>query len=664
MQFYFINDNLCLDLGNGCVIRDITAYLEYAGTHYDTIILNNGKWKIENGTESLIATDGVFTIEVVKGKSNPTIRGTFVCEKDIEGLVKFCFLKGKTPLNFYKAYINGATPLNGVKNCDMSASVNLECLIKNKNVESTDFTVGISENCAITIGAVNFSENYSTVEINQNGTIALSVPCFWTTKNAGEKITSNYYVVAKAKDLSSGLELYADEVHLNNGGNVTPSKAYSGWCSWYYYGPNISEKIIIDNMNELKKRSIDVDIIQIDDGWNKNRGDWEANEKFPSGMKALADQIKSQGYIPGIWVSPLTADEDSDFIKNNKDCFVLDENGEIYGYRSLDLSNEKAQKYLYDLFYKLSHTWGYRYIKFDFIIYGFSVGNHKDKNFNGVKNYKKALEIMRSAITEDTILLACTSPLPQPINYVQCIRTSMDIFEQWNSLKQVAKQVLLRLYLNKHVRIDPDCVMLRKAENEDDEAFRLCTRTDKEIQTFISFIAATGGTTMLSDKVMLLSEKQTDNFKLMLPINQFTPKIIDFGKEDIPSKLLIDGGDIKTLLLFNWEDFNERTEYLLESKYHAYDFWEKTYLGKINKISFDIPAHGVKVIHLSNCEVVSTKDRIVPNLNFEKTKKEIIVKGLKDKEKLIYVGKLKSLQGGEFVDGVITSNQSTVKIEK
>ena len=664
MQFYFTNGNLCLDLGNGCVINNITAYLEYAGTHYDTIIVNSGKWNIENSSEKLVATDGKFTIEVIKGKSNPLIKGSYYCDRDMIGLLKFCFLKGKTTFNFEKAYINGSTNLNGVNNCDMTASVNIESLIANKSKESTDFAVGITQNSAVIMGAVSYSENYSSVEINQNGAISLSVPCFWAKRKLGETISSNSYIIAKAKDLTSGLETYVNEIHLNNGGNVTKSKAYSGWCSWYYYGPNISEKIILENMNELKKRSVDIDIIQIDDGWSKSRGDWEANEKFPSGMKALAEQIKSQGFIPGIWVSPLTADEDSEFIKNNKDCFVLDDKGEVYGYRSLDLSNEKSQKYLYDLFYKLSHTWGYRYIKFDFVIYGFSAAIHKDRNFNGVKNYRKALEIMKSAVTEDTILLACTSPLSQPINYVQCMRTSMDIFEQWNSLKQVAKQVLLREYINKYVRVDPDCVMLRTAENEDEEAFRLCTRTEYEIKTFISLIAATGGTTMLSDKVTLLKESQTDNFKLMLPINQYSPKIIDFGFEDIPSKLLIDGGSIKTLMLFNWEDYTERKEYVLEKKCHAYDFWDKKYLGKINKISFDIPSHGVKVVHLSDSDIISTQDRIVPNLVIEKEKGQLKVKGLKDKEKLVYVGKIKSLKGGEFADGIIVCHESTIQIEK
>jgi hypothetical protein len=33
----------------------------------------------------------------------------------------------------------------------------------------------------------------------------------------------------------------------------------------------------------------------VDDGWQLSIGDWEANGKFPSGMNALAEKIKSTG---------------------------------------------------------------------------------------------------------------------------------------------------------------------------------------------------------------------------------------------------------------------------------------------------------------------------------------------------------------------------------
>lgn len=667
MHFYIEHDKLCLELGDGSIIRDISAFVEYAGEHYDTIIKRNGKWKVENRGGASEASDGVFSVRVVSRKDGALISGAFSVKENIGPVVNFCFFKGQFENTFFdKAFINAGTYFNGVKTDDMSSDVSVEALTLNQCKESTDYAVGINGKKCVAAGAVKYCEEFSSVKICANGSVALNVPMFFRAKKVGETIVSEDFAVITAKSVHEALELYSDAVAEHNGGQPKkPVRAYSGWCSWYYYGPGISERIILDNMNELKKRGVDVDIIQIDDGWNISRGDWEANEKFPGGMKKLADEIRKEGYIPGIWISPLTAETESSLFRNNPDMFVKSYGGdEIYGSNTIDFSTEKAQKYLYDLFRKISYEWGYRYIKFDFVIYGISAGRHADIRFNGVKNYRKALEIMRSAVTEDTLLLACTSPLSQAINHVDLIRTSMDIFEQWNSLKKVAKQVLLRGFFNKHVRVDPDCLMLRTAENEDGEAFRLCTRTKEEIRTFVSFIAAAGGNTMLSDKVMLLSEEQTEVFKKVLPLNQIAGRALDLGVRDIPSEISIDGGDISTLMLFNWEDYPQELGADLGTEMHVFDFWESKVLGKRKKLSFLVPPHECKVLHCSDKPVRGCFDRIAPNLAAETGEKMLTLRGLKKGERILLDtrDKVMSVRGGKITDGVLTAENAEVQL--
>ena len=667
MRFCIEQDKLCLELGDGSIIRDISAYVEYAGEHYDTIIKRNGKWKVEKRGGSFEASDGVFSVRAVPYENGALIGGSFSVKENIGALVNFCFFKGQfEDTVFDKAFINAGTYFNGVKTDDMSSDVSVEALTLNQCKESTDYAVGINGKKCIAAGGVSYRKEFSSVKICANGSIALNVPMFFQPKEAGETVVSDDFAIITAKSVHEALELYSDAVTKYNGGQPKkPVRAYSGWCSWYYYGPGISEQIILNNMNELKKRGVDIDIIQIDDGWNINRGDWEANEKFPSGMKKLADEIKKEGYIPGIWISPLTAQSDSELFRSNPDIFVKSyDSDEIYGSNTIDFSTEKAQKYLYDLFHKISYNWGYRYIKFDFVIYGISAGRYADSRFNGVKNYRKALEIMRSAVTEDTLLLACTSPLSQSLNHVDMIRTSMDIFEQWNSLKKVAKQVFLRGFFNKHVRIDPDCLMLRTAENEDGEAFRLCTRTKEEIKTFASFIAATGGNTMLSDKVTLLSEEQTEMFKKILPLNQIAGRAFDLGVRDIPSEILVDGGDISTLLLFNWEDYPQKLGADLGKEMHVFDFWESKVLGKRKKLSFLVPPHECKVLHCSDKTVRGCFDRIVPNLIADAGDNMLRICGLKKGERILLDlhGKIESVCGGQITDGVLTAENAEATV--
>ncbi|MDL1926860.1 hypothetical protein FBQ79_11410 [Anaerolineae bacterium AMX1] len=81
------------------------------------------------------------------------------------------------------------------------------------------------------------------------------------------------------------------------------------WCSWYSLYTAIDELTlhkVFDGLGDLP-----FDVLQVDDGWQVNLGDWEANNKFPSGMAALADKIKSTGRKAGLWLAPLLAAKSS-----------------------------------------------------------------------------------------------------------------------------------------------------------------------------------------------------------------------------------------------------------------------------------------------------------------------------------------------------------------
>lgn len=85
MRFFFENENLCLDLDNGEIIKNITASVEYSGEHYDTILIKNGKWKTESKNGALLATDGRFFIEVFPQHGNALVRGQIYHERKSAG---------------------------------------------------------------------------------------------------------------------------------------------------------------------------------------------------------------------------------------------------------------------------------------------------------------------------------------------------------------------------------------------------------------------------------------------------------------------------------------------------------------------------------------------------------------------------------------------------
>lgn len=49
---------------------------------------------------------------------------------------------------------------------------------------------------------------------------------------------------------------------------------YNGYTTWYNYYPNINDKIVTQDLEALSKVDADIDIFQIDDGYQTNVGDW------------------------------------------------------------------------------------------------------------------------------------------------------------------------------------------------------------------------------------------------------------------------------------------------------------------------------------------------------------------------------------------------------
>ena len=102
-------------------------------------------------------------------------------------------------------------------------------------------------------------------------------------------------------------------------GQVGVRPAPAGWCSWYVFWQGIREGQVVQNTDWLAAnlKQFGCQYVQIDDGWQGvgqgdgvNR-DWYVTEKnkFPHGMKWLADYIRAKGLTPGIWLIPFATSD-------------------------------------------------------------------------------------------------------------------------------------------------------------------------------------------------------------------------------------------------------------------------------------------------------------------------------------------------------------------
>lgn len=424
----------------------------------------------------------------------------------------------------------------------------------------------------------------------------------------GETIECDWLYIGLCDDVRWGLIDYANlagrYMHTRAGIFDTPY----GYCTWYYYGNGLNQQTVYENLKTLKENEhrLDVKYFNLDNGWLKQWGDWTENEKFSCGMKKIADDIYAAGYLPGIWLAPFGVEIGTPISEEHPDWFVRrwDCDEPIirqYGAKQLlmlDMSHPEVKEFIRETFRRLTHEWGYRHVKIDMIITTLAPGRYYDPSYTSLMNYREGLRLMREAMTEDSVLLACTAPMGPAIGYADGMRTSGDIFHDWRCLKKLFNQNLKRYYYNKTwFCTDPDCLLVRTAANEDEECMRPCIRTDEENRTFATAVMATGGAMIMSDKMPLLEEYQLDLLSKMYPINtqaavpldlmdSFVPGILDLGRR----------GKTHIFALINWTDVRKNVKADVGAG-HVFEFWGQEYLGFRAGVSqFEIEPHGAKII--------------------------------------------------------------------
>ena len=256
----------------------------------------------------------------------------------------------------------------------------------------------------------------------------------------------------------------------------------SGYTSWYNYFQNITEDIIIRDLNGLDPYKDQVNIFQIDDGYETFIGDWlDPNPaKFPKGMKYIADEIHKKGYKAGIWLAPFNCQKVSRMAKEHPDWLIKHENGKPMvgciawgGAYTFDIYNEEVREYLRHVFDVVLNEWGYDMVKLDFL-YSQCIKPRHGKSRGEIMC--DAMEFLRECVG-DKLFLGCGVPIGPALGICDACRISCDVDLTYKgkfySRIQVSNEMLnarsainnsiFRRHLNGRVWMnDPDVFFLRK----------------------------------------------------------------------------------------------------------------------------------------------------------------------------------------------------------
>jgi len=280
-----------------------------------------------------------------------------------------------------------------------------------------------------------------------------------------------------------------------------------GWCSWYNRTTEIDEAHVRDVLAELAGHP-DVfgrGVLQIDDGYQKMDGDWAANAKFPSGMAALAGDIRAKGWKPGIWFAPLMISPEHPWSRAHPDALQKDPQG-ISSFMNANPfhpdgahwvlpDHPESKKFLSGII-RQARADGYQYIKLDFN--GVGTRFH-DPTKTRMQILRELYRLYREAAGDQMYILACLGqPQRGVIGYADAARVGPDAHPA--HFEKCLKSVLrFQIFDNVWWRNDPDVSYLAADLPSRGGRVGAVRQGEGMWRTWHNIVTLVGGTTMNSE---------------------------------------------------------------------------------------------------------------------------------------------------------------------
>ncbi len=216
----------------------------------------------------------------------------------------------------------------------------------------------------------------------------------------------------------------AAENRLLAADDILLSKAF--YCSWNYgVFQDISEEKLLKTARFVARHLPNIKHFLIDGGWQGTEAvscpscanfylpeaEWHHAERFPNGMKTMADRIRETGLAPAIWWTP-SVGLHTKLAQEHPEWLAKDASGNVYriansGY--LDYSLPPVQAYLHKIFAILFKQWGYEAMKMDFWCQSVESEHIRYATGTGIQWRDWLLATIRSYLPKDGFLMTCVA---------------------------------------------------------------------------------------------------------------------------------------------------------------------------------------------------------------------------------------------------------------
>lgn len=386
----------------------------------------------------------------------------------------------------------------------------------------------------------------------------------------------------------------------------------TGWCSWYCYGPGVTERNIEENMRVMKEKLPFLRFVQIDDGYQAHMGDWLIpHRNFPAGIRSLCRKIRENGFEPAIWASPFIAEKESELFRSHPEWFLTDEDGlplpssrySFGGWRAapwymLDCTIPEVLDYIRTVFRTMRDEWQCRYFKLDGIMWGcMPFGRRRNPEVTSVEAYRAGMRAVMEGAGPDSVILGCNAPMWPSIGVCNAMRITGDINRSWPVFKTLARECFLRNWQNGRLWInDPDCLVLENLRvdvmgPDGVPASRLTSSiTPNEFSFHKAHILASGGMILSGDVLAQLSESSLETIRRIMSCYGHTARFSDttfrYGRMELPERTLH--------FFFNWDDTGSADYCLPKGIRPLTDFWTGESVAE--SFSISLPARSARVL--------------------------------------------------------------------
>jgi hypothetical protein len=413
------------------------------------------------------------------------------------------------------------------------------------------------------------------------------------------------------------------------------SKTPTGWMSWNTY---FDKATADDNLGEarigqkylqpfgcefwsIESWQGNSPHLPVSNFYNMNL-EVDAN-KFPKGMKDLADEIRKLGFRPGLWTAPFGTGN-KEFYDAHKAWFLHDKDGKPIscwnGRYTLDPTVTEAREHLKNIHKIASHEWGYEFFKIDGMSgrsHGYCAHLYERPEIRAcfrdpscLNPFELCIKAFRDGIGEDRIFLACQGHTSGPeALYADASRIGADIVHpnepvKWGNVLNQGRCTINQVFTHNIVMVsDPDTLLVHDLPLE-------------EARVSATIVSLPGQLTFFGDKLAGLSEERMKMLQQTLPVAEVRPvslypyfSMLSIWNLHVQNDLL---GNYNVVALFNWEDEIKSISFTTEelgidsdSEYALYEFWTQQSFSTMKKrFAMVVPAHSVRLLAIHKVKTV------------------------------------------------------------